>query len=254
MDETFKSISNHKKVYLASDFHLGIPTPTKSLEREKKIIRWLDSVADDAEAILLVGDIFDFWFEFQHVIPKGYIRFLGKIAELSDRGITVIFFTGNHDLWMADYFTSELGVRIIRKPTSFRIGSNSILIGHGDGLGPGDTRFKVIKKVFKNKLARWGFQWLHPDLGLSLAHRWSAKSRQKDEDKFLGEKEVLLLYCREIEATMHHDYYIFGHRHLTLEMQVNEQATYINLGAWFDDPCAYVEIDSQKATLKNFEG
>lgn len=252
MNQQFTNLPAGKKIYLASDFHLGIPSEQESLEREKKIIRWLDSIEEHAEAIILVGDIFDFWFEFKHVIPKGFIRFQGKLAQLRDKGKVVIFFTGNHDLWMFDYFSEALDIPIIRQPTTFQIGTNKVLIGHGDGLGPGDRTFKAIKKIFKSKLAQWGFKWLHPNIGFTLAQAWSKNSRKKGTEEFLGDQEWLLQYCREVEETFHHDYYIFGHRHLSLEMQVNETSTYLNLGEWFKN-CTYVEIDSEKATLKTFE-
>lgn len=252
MNTEYSNLPADKKVYLASDFHLGVPSAEASLLRERKIIKWLDWIKQDAAAIMLVGDIFDFWFEYKHVVPKGFVRFLGKIAQLKDEGIPIFIFTGNHDMWMFDYLQNELGVVIIREPTSFQIAKHAVHIGHGDGLGPGDKTFKAIKRVFKNKLAQWAFSWVHPNVGFSLAHAWSGKSKDKDEDPFLGEEEWLLQYCRQMEKTTHHDYYIFGHRHIPLEMKVAPNSTYLNLGDWFEKN-TYVEIDSQKATLKTFE-
>ncbi|MBN7811281.1 UDP-2,3-diacylglucosamine diphosphatase [Algoriphagus sp. H41] len=247
---------NGKKLYFASDFHLGAPDSATSKLREKKIIRWLDSVADDAAAIFLVGDIFDFWFEYGQVIPKGFIPFISKIAQLRERGIPILFFTGNHDLWMKDYFTQELGIPVYHHPIELRIEGKNLLVGHGDGLGPGDRFYKLLKKVFTNPFAQWLFRWVHPDLGIKLAKAWSGHSRisniEKDENHFLGEAEWLWQYCKEVEAKYHHDYYIFGHRHLPLQLEVSKDSTYFNLGEWVTQ-CTYLEYDGTEAKLLKFE-
>lgn len=247
---------NGKKLYFASDFHLGAPNPEKSKLRERKIIRWLDSVADDAAAIFLVGDIFDFWFEYGEVIPKGFIPFISKISQLRDRKIPIFFFTGNHDLWMRDYFTRELGIPVYHNPIELSVEGKILLVGHGDGLGPGDKSYKFLKKVFTNPISNWLFRWFHPDLGVKFARAWSAKSRitnlTKDESRFLGDDEWLWHYCKEIQASQHHDYYIFGHRHLPLELPVGDKATYFNLGEWVSQ-YTFLEFDGKKATLKTFE-
>ena len=231
-----------KRAYFSSDFHLGAPSPEASRVRERTIVHWLESIRYDAQVIFLVGDIFDFWFEYKHAVPKGFIRLLGKLAELSDDGIELIFFTGNHDMWMADYFTTELGAAIHRTPIRYifstvRGTQRTILVGHGDGLGPGDHVYKGLKKVFENSLARWTFRQLHPDVGLRIANTWSRHSRisntKKGEETFKGEEqEWLYLYCREVEAVSPHDFYIFGHRHLPLDLQVGPTSRYINLGEW----------------------
>lgn len=232
------NIDSSKKVYFASDFHLGLAINTHEQERlrEFTIIRWLDMVSADAAAVFLVGDIFDFWFEYKRSIPKGFVRFQGKVAELVDRGIPVYFFTGNHDLWMFDYFEEELGVKIYRKPIDILINNHRFLIGHGDGLGPGDSLYKLLKRFFTNKPAQWAFRWLHPDIGIALAKSWSGSSRlskSEADEQFLGEKEFLLQYCREKEKEQHRDFYVFGHRHLPLDISIAESSTYINLGEWF---------------------
>ena len=248
--------SSNKKIYLASDFHLGVPDAAASLEREKKIIRWLDEIARDAELIIFAGDIFDFWFEYKHVVPKSHIRFLGKIAELRDRKIEIIFFAGNHDMWMFNYFTEELGIPILREPKTFSFFEKKYLIGHGDGLGPGDDKYKIIKRIFSNRYLQWLFGWLHPNISFWAAKKWSANSKQKNlvkDDQFLGIKEILFQYCQMIEDKNHHDYYVFGHRHLPLEMPINGgTAKYINLGEWLSQ-YSYLEIDSHKTELKYFE-
>lgn len=256
MTFSIKELTPGKKVYFASDFHLGVPDAATSLAREKKIVRWLEMVRHDAAAILLLGDIFDFWFEYRHAIPKGYVRLQGKLAELTDAGLPVLFFTGNHDMWMFDYFPKELNIPIIREPMSTQIGGKSFYIGHGDGLGPGDHTYKLLKKVFDNKVCQWLFARIHPNTGIGIANMWSRRSRisnVKKDEAFFGEREWLVQYCTEVEQQQHHDYYIFGHRHLPLEMPIGEQAQYVNLGEWVNF-YTYGVYDGEKLELKTFEG
>ncbi len=245
-----------KKIYFASDFHLGAPNSNESKIREQRIIRWLDSIANDAAAIFLVGDIFDFWFEYQEVIPKGFIPFISKISQLRDLEIPIYFFTGNHDLWMKDYFTKELGIPVFHEPIQLISEGKSFLIGHGDGLGPGDNSYKRLKKLFTNPFAKWLFRWFHPDLGIKLAKAWSSHSRitniQKDENRFLGNDEWLWAYAKTIESTTHYDYYVFGHRHLPLELQVGSAATYFNLGEWVTQN-TFLQFDGERAELIEFK-
>ncbi len=250
------TLSPDQKIYFASDFHLGVPDHDSSLEREKRIVAWLNHAKRDAHSIYLLGDIFDFWFEYKHTIPKGFIRFQGKLAELRDAGIPIYFFTGNHDMWMFDYFSKELGITIYREPQELSVNTKKILIGHGDGLGPGDTVYKIQKKFFNSKVCQWLFARIHPNLGMGIARLWSRQSRianTKREEKFNGEgSEFLLTYCKEIEKTDHHDFYIFGHRHLPLDLKVGETSRYINLGEWvhFD---SYAEFYGGNISLKKFE-
>ena len=245
-----------KKIYFASDFHLGTPDNTSSLEREKRIVAWLDEIKKDAHGIYLVGDIFDFWFEYREAIPKGFIRFQGKLAELIDSGIPVYFFTGNHDMWMFDYFTKELGIIIYREPLMLFINHKKLLIGHGDGLGPGDSVYKIQKRFYNSSLCQWLFARIHPNLGVSMAKLWSRQSRIsniKREEKFNGEEnEFLLTYCKELEKTKHHDFYIFGHRHLPLDLKVSVTSQYVNLGEWVHFN-TYAEFDGNKLSLKTYD-
>jgi UDP-2,3-diacylglucosamine hydrolase len=255
MNLDFSISEENKKIYFASDFHLGAPNKTTSLSREKKIIKWLDTIKGDASTIFLVGDIFDFWFEYTHVIPKGFARFQGKIAELTDSGIAVIFFTGNHDLWMKDYFIEELGVQIFTQPQKITINDKKFLVGHGDGLGSGDYKYKIYKRVFLNPICQWFFRWLHADIGITLASLWSRKSRAICEvkaDPFLGKEEKLIEYCESVENKEHFDYYIFGHRHLPIDYQLNNNSRYFNLGQWFNQ-CNFGVFNGSSFELKSFE-
>ena len=228
--------SENKKIYFASDQHLGAPSPEASLPREKKFVAWLDTIKEDAGTIFLLGDLFDFWFEYKTVVPKGFVRVLGKLAELKDAGIDIYFFVGNHDLWMRDYFQKELNIPVFHKPQEFDINGKIFLIGHGDGLGPGDYGYKRMKKVFTFPFFKWLFRWLHPDIGVRLGHYFSVKNKliSGDEDaQFLGEEnEWLALYCRKKLTEKHYDFFVFGHRHLPLEIELNTNSTYINLGDW----------------------
>lgn len=244
-----------KKIYFASDFHLGVPDKGSSLARERKIVAWLESIRHDAHAIYLLGDLFDFWFEYKYTIPKGFIRFQGKLAELRDAGIPLYFFTGNHDMWMFDYFPSELQIMIYRQPQVLEINHHKLLVGHGDGLGPGDRTYKMLKQVFNSRWCQRAFSWLHPSVGMAIAHRWSKSSRianNKREESFSGEEnEFLLIYCREMEKKAHHDFYVFGHRHLPLHLPVGDNSYYINLGEWVNYTTFGV-YDGRQVELKTF--
>ncbi|MGB3464904.1 MAG: UDP-2,3-diacylglucosamine diphosphatase, partial [Cyclobacteriaceae bacterium] len=212
-------------------------------------------IQEDAAAVFLVGDIFDFWFEYKHVIPKGFIRFQAKLLDLIDNGIPVIFFTGNHDMWMFDYFTKELNIPIYRSPETFMIAGKKVYVGHGDGLGPGDHFYKFLKIFFNSKICKWGFSWLHPNIGMGLAQFWSSKSRLANTDsdeEFMGDDEWLLQYCKELENTNPHDLYVFGHRHLPLNIEVGTESRYINLGEWVHH-CTYLVIDESSENLCVFE-
>ena len=245
-----------KKVYFASDNHLGAPSSVESLPREKKFVAWLDDVKKDAGAIFLMGDLFDFWFEYKKVVPKGFTRTLGKLAELTDSGISVFYFVGNHDLWMNGYFEEELNIPVFHRPQKLTINSTVFLIGHGDGLGPGDKGFKRMKKVFTNPLAKWLFRWLHPDLGVRLAQYLSVNNKiisGEADAQFLGEEnEWLVQYCKRKLQEQHYDYFVFGHRHLPLEIPLNEKSTYLNLGDWIKY-FTYGVFDGEEMKLMDFK-
>lgn len=245
-----------KKIYFASDQHLGAPTPEASFPREQKFVAWLDMVKQDAEAIFLLGDLFDFWFEYQTVVPKGFVRVLGKLAEIRDSGIPIYFFVGNHDLWMNGYFEKELTIPVYHDNKAFTFHGKSFLIGHGDGKGPGDKGYKRMKKVFTNSFSKWLYRWLHPDFGVKLAQYLSVKNKLisgEADVKFLGEdNEWLVRYCKRKLETQHFDYFVFGHRHLPMTIALNESSTYINLGDWIGY-FTYGVFDGTQFSLEKFE-
>lgn len=249
-------MEDKKNIYFASDFHLGAPTYEASREREDKIVNWLDEIRNNAKEIYLVGDLFDFWFEYKRAIPKGFVRLQGKIAEITDSGIAVHVFTGNHDMWMFDYLPKELGVNMYREPIKKTFNGKTFYIGHGDGLGPGDHGYKFIKKVFANKICQWLFARMHPNFGIWLADFWSGKSRKANRDsdeKYLGDdNEFLVQYCKTHLKKEHIDYFIFGHRHLPLEIEVGNNSKYINLGEWMNYD-TYAVWDGAKMELKKYE-
>lgn len=256
-----------KKIYFLSDFHLGAPDHAASLEREKLIVRFLDEIKGEASEIFIVGDMFDFWYEYRKVVPKGAVRLLGKLAELSDAGIRLHFFVGNHDMWMRDYFQQELNIPVYFEPMRFERNGISLLVGHGDGLGPGDHGYKRLKKIFRNPVCKWLFGILPPVAGMGLAHYMSRRSRAQTggkEEVFLGEeKEWLIIYCRERLKKEHFDYMIFGHRHLAIDFRLQplgdaakegtRPSRYINLGDWMRY-FTYAELDGDKMELRSYTG
>ena len=240
------------KIYFASDFHLGSPSNYQSFIREKKICSWLNSIANDAKAIYLVGDIFDFWFEYKTVIPKGFERIKGTICQLTDKGVEVHFFPGNHDLWTFDYLESELGVIVHRKPLITEINGKTFYISHGDGLGKGDIKYKLIRSVFRSRICQYLFGLIHPNIGIWIAQKWSAKSRknggQSDKNKL---KNNLIKYSKNILAQKNINYFIYGHIHEPAEIELSPESKYINLGDWIKH-FSYVEFHESNLLFKYF--
>jgi UDP-2,3-diacylglucosamine hydrolase len=239
-------IPKGKKAYFASDFHLGFPNHTESLEREKHIVSWLSQVQKDAAAIFLLGDLFDFWFEYARVVPKGFIRFFGKLAEMHDQGIEIHVFVGNHDLWLKTYLKEEIGAKMYYQPTEFNftiVGkSMRALLGHGDGLGPGDYGYKCLKRIFVNPISTFLFSILHPDLGVRLAHFWSNTRKSVaisfGDVVFNSETDFILNYVKDKfkldeENDLVKTAYVFGHRHHPIAFPLGDKSTYYNLGDWF---------------------
>lgn len=246
------SVTTGKKIYFVSDFHLGSHPSTDSAARERRIVAWLDSIRADVEELYLMGDVFDFWFEYATVVPRGYIRFLGKLAELADAGVRITFFKGNHDMWMFGYLEDELGAHIVSNELSLERNGRKFYLHHGDGLGPGDRQYKLLKKVFRSRLCQWLFARLHPNLGIGIARRWSRHSRVSSGAKEVfksADQEWLVAYANEMLQTQTYDYFIFGHRHLPLDLPLNRGSRYINLGEWITYN-SYAVYDGHNLTLK----
>ena len=242
-----------KKSFFISDLHLGAPDREHSLERERAFTRWLDQIEPQAEALYLVGDLFDFWFEYKRAVPKGGVRALGKLAELADRGLRIELFTGNHDLWIFDYLPSEIGCALHREPIQRHVQGLELVIGHGDGLGPGDAGYKFLKRIFENRFFQWCFERLHPNFGIGLADRSSRLSRShtgSSDDRFLGmEGEWLVQYALKELETRSVDAFLFGHRHLPIDLMLNDSCRYINLGDWIKYR-TYAVLDQGRLSLK----
>lgn len=249
-------LAEGKKIYFLSDFHLGAPDYKQSLAREKKLVQFLDTISKDAGAIFIVGDLFDFWYEYRSVVPKGHVRLLGKLATLTDNGIPIYFFVGNHDMWMNGYFEKELNIPVYFRETPFEFNGKKFLIGHGDGLGPGDHGYKFIKKIFRNRFCQWLFGIIHPTLGIGLANYMSRKSRAatgQTDEHFLGEEnEWLIVYCKEVLQQQHYDYFVFGHRHLPIDFSLPGGSRYINLGDWLRYD-SYAVFDGNQLELKYYQ-
>lgn len=247
-----------KKIYFASDFHFGIPDHEKSLRREELFVKWLDEVKQDASEIYLMGDLFDFWFEYKTAIPKGYTRLLGKLAEITDASIPVYLFRGNHDMWAFHYLTEELNIQLYRDPLIKKFGEKVFYLAHGDGLGPGDHGYKMIKKVFQSKINQWLFRWLHPDLGINMALFWSRKSRYASEAKETRDEEYNLKMIKE-RLMVHSknllllypelDYLVYGHYHLPYQQSLNDHCDMVVLGDWLTH-FSYALFDGEKLELK----
>jgi len=249
-------LKQKNKIYFASDFHLGAPSIENKKEHEKVVVEWLDYISSDAKEIYLVGDIFDFWFEYKKVIPKGNTRFLGKLCELVDKGIEINYFTGNHDIWIFDYLPNEVGVKVFKKPVVKIIDNKKFFIAHGDGLTKYEKSYNLLKSVFTNPFAQWLFRILHPDLGVKIAYAWSKKSREGNVDKpksqFKGEEEWLFKWAKETAEHTHYDYYLFGHRHVAIKMDINKNSDLYFLGDWIN-LFSYAVWDGNELELKYFK-
>jgi UDP-2,3-diacylglucosamine hydrolase len=244
-----------KNIYFASDFHLGTPNYEASRLREAKIVDWLNFIEPNCAELFLMGDIFDFWFEYAKVIPKGFIRLQGKLASMADAGIRIYFFKGNHDMWVRNYFTQEIGMEIISDEMIMERGGKKFYLHHGDGLGPGDAKYKFLRKIFRSKLCQWLFARLHPNLGIGIANSWSRGSRavQTEKEVFLGEdKEWLAIYAKEQLQKEHFDYFIFGHRHLPIDINLGNGSRYVNLGEWLNYD-SYAVFDGVDLKLEYFK-
>ena len=245
-----------KNIYFVSDHHFGAPDRMSSLVRERRFVQWLDDIKPNTSELYIVGDLFDVWYEYKHVVPKGFVRVLGKLAEFVDDGIPIHFFVGNHDMWMIDYLETEIGASVYFHPQVVQLGTKKFFIGHGDGLGPKDKGYKRMKKVFRNPFFQWLYRWLHPDLGIPFARYLSLKNKLISGSEDLNydgpDREWLSQYAKRKLKAEHYDYFVFGHRHLPLEISLNQQSTYINLGDWITH-FTYGVFDGKKLSLKHWK-
>ena len=243
------------KTYFLSDAHLGSKSHADSRETERRLCRWLESVRQDARAIYLLGDIFDYWFEYRHVVPKGYTRLLGKLAELTDSGVEIHFFIGNHDIWLTDYLSVECGLILHFEPLVTEIDGKHFFLAHGDGLGDDSRSFHLLRKIFHSRFLRLCFSAVHPRLTIPLAHAWSNRSRlYGGVQEYLGEEgEHLILFSKEkLNENPDIDYFIFGHRHILLDLPIGEKSKVVILGDWITY-FSFAEFDGEHLTLKRWE-
>lgn len=236
---------------------MGLYPADKSLEREKMLVSWLDRIKNDALEIYLVGDIFDFWHEYKHLVPKGFTRFLGKLSEISDAGTKIYFFSGNHDIWAYGYFKTEFDAEIHHKPLKKELNGLKFFIAHGDGLGPGDYGYKLLKRTFRSKTLQWIFSRLHPNFAMWLGKSWSKKSRYSKgivAEEFTGEQgELQIVFAKSELGKEYFDFFIFGHRHIPADIKLGDKTRLINLGDWIYS-FTYGELDGKSFNLKQFNG
>ncbi|MFZ4523470.1 MAG: UDP-2,3-diacylglucosamine diphosphatase [Bacteroidales bacterium] len=250
----------HDKIYFASDFHLGIPNHESSMIREKKLVAWLEMARADAAEIYLMGDLFDFWFEYKTAIPRGYARLLGKLAEITDSGIPVHLFRGNHDMWAFNYLSEELNIQLHRDPEFREFNGKHFYLAHGDGLGPGDNGYKFIKMVFANKVNQWLFRQIHPDFGIRMALYWSRKSRSASVEKEKRQEDITLKLIQQ-RITVHSnellkqhpelDFLIYGHYHYPIDTTLSPKSRQLVLGDWITH-FTYAVFDGSSCQLKSF--
>lgn len=244
-----------KNIYFASDFHLGAPSYAESRIRENRIVDWLNFIEPSCGELFLMGDVFDFWFEYKNVIPKGFIRIQGKLAQMADAGVKIYFFKGNHDMWVNDYFTKEIGMEIISDELKIERNGKKFYLHHGDGLGPGDSQYKFLRKIFRSPICQWLFAVLPPRIGMGIANAWSGSSRiaSLKKEVFLGDdNEWLAIYAKEQLQKEQFDYFIFGHRHLPLDIKLNNNSRYVNIGEWLNYN-SYGVFDGAELRLEYFK-
>ncbi|MBN2350094.1 MAG: UDP-2,3-diacylglucosamine diphosphatase [Bacteroidales bacterium] len=232
-------MTEKKKIYFISDLHLGLYPPEKSAEREKLLVQWLEDIKPETAELYLMGDIFDFWHEYKRVAPRGFTRFIGKLAELSDNGTQIFYFTGNHDVWVYDYLPKEVGLTLYRTPIIKTLQGLKFFLAHGDGLGPGDFSYKILKRIFTNRLLQWFFARLHPNFAMAIGHTWSKKSRYAKgivAEPYRGDyNEFQIVFARKKLQHAYFDFFVFGHRHIPSDVTINEKSRVINLGDWINN-------------------
>ena len=248
-------VDRANKVYFLADAHLGSKSHADSVETERKLCRWLDEVKGDAAVIFLMGDIFDYWYEYRYVVPKGFTRLLGKLGELTDAGVEIHFFAGNHDLWLTDYLTVECGLILHHEPLITMIGDKKFFLAHGDGLGDESRSFHLLRKLFHNQFLRKCFSAVHPRWTIPLAYSWSNSSRASGGVvPYLGEeREYLVRFAKsKLQEIPDINYFVFGHRHILLDLPIAQNSRVIMLGDWIT-LFSYAEFDGENMQLKQWE-
>ncbi|MEN8155711.1 MAG: UDP-2,3-diacylglucosamine diphosphatase [Bacteroidota bacterium] len=242
-------------IYFASDLHLGMYPKEESLQRERHFVKWLDEICEDAKELWLLGDVFDYWFEYRKVVPRGFTRFLGKLATLSDQGVEIHIFTGNHDVWLFKYLPEEIGVTIHRKTLTRSWNNHRFMLGHGDGLLRSDWSYRLLQGLFKNRILQWLYARIHPNGSTAFAQWWSKKSRQKQGAwvSFLGvDKEHQIKYAKKVLQTDPAiEYFLFGHRHVPFWIQLSETSQVISLGDWITN-FTYAVFDGEQLHMKKY--
>jgi len=243
------------RIYFASDLHLGMHPQEESLQREKIFVQWLDEIREDASELWLLGDIFDYWFEYKKVVPRGFTRLLGKLASINDQGVKIYLITGNHDIWVFNYLTQEIGIEVYRKSVSRTWNNHQFLLGHGDGLFRGDRMYRMLQGIFKNRFMQWLYARIHPNGSMAFAHWWSRKSRMKHGSlgSFMGEdKEHQIQYARkQLKEHPEIEYFVFGHRHIPFDISIGHKSRVICLGDWIGN-FTYGVFDGTQFYLKKF--
>lgn len=249
-------MSEKKKIYFISDVHLGAPALANNRERELLFARWLDFIRDDVAELYMLGDIFDFWFEYRKVVPRGFTRILGRLADLSDKGVPIHFFTGNHDVWIFDYLPQEIGLTLHRDEFITEIWGKKFFLAHGDGLDPEDKGYLFLKKIFTSKTLQWWFSRIHPNFAFHMAHQWSKSSRLSKlnkQEEFKVKNECMYKFAEKYLEKEWIDYFIFGHRHQMANVEMKQNARFILLGDWIKN-FSYGIFDGENFTLNKFEG
>lgn len=244
-----------EKIYFVSDVHLGAPALNDNKERELLFVQWLDQISHDVSALFLMGDIFDYWFEYKRVVPRGHTRVLGKIASLTDRGIPVHFFTGNHDIWVFDYLPTETGVILHNSPYLAELEGKKFYLAHGDGLDARDKGYLLLKKIFTSKILQWLYARLHPNFTIGMAYRWSKNSRLSKKvggPEFVAEEEGIYKFAQSVLEHEPVDYFVFGHRHRLANIPIGTKSRFILLGEWIKT-FSYGVYDGRNFELKNFK-
>ena len=248
-------MAERSRIYFASDLHLGMQPADDSLRREKLFVEWMEEIRSDARELWLLGDVFDYWFEYKKVVPRGFTRFLGTLASLSDDGVEIHLLPGNHDIWVFDYLTTEIKMQVHRKSLRREWNKHKFYLGHGDGLHPGDLGYKMLQGIFKNRMVQWFYARIHPNGSMAFAQWWSKKSRKKHGalGSFMGvENEHQLQFARkELEKHPDIEYFVFGHRHIPYDIHIDNNSRVICLGDWIGN-FTYGIFDGQELRLELF--